>query len=174
MTNYSLRGTKQSRSQDRFSLVHLQVAHPHTAARFCFFFLFLFLPLRTARWFKQAHDNFTTDESGGVGTWDLGGAYNPPVQRLDTRTTVINHADMRSIITGHTRSETQTPRTRTQDAIGQLDSRLQDMLRSMLMGGLDGFIWHINTAVGKVTTAHNCSDQLHTQLWSICTGLVWN
>lgn len=174
MTNYSLRGTKQSRSQDRVSLVDLQVAHPHTAARFCFFFLFLFLPLRTARWFKQAHDNFTTDGGGGVGA--VRGVRTSPVQRLDTRTTLINHTDMRSIITGHTRSETQTPRTRTrtQDVIGQLDSGFQDMLRSMLMGGLDGFIRHINTAVGKVTTAHNCSDQLHTQLWSICTGLVLN
>lgn len=159
MTNYSLRGTKQSRSQDRVSLVDLQVAHPHTAARLFFFFFFFSFP-STQRDDSSRH--MTTLQQTGVG--GLGGAYSPPVQRLDTRTTVINHADMRSIITGHTRSETQTPRTRTQDIIGQLDSCFQDMLRSMLMGSLDGFIRHINTAVRKATTTHNCSDKLHTQL----------
>lgn len=43
----------------------------------------------------------------------MGGSYNPPVQRLDTRTTVINHADMRSIITGHTLRNADTPDTDT-------------------------------------------------------------
>lgn len=91
MTNYSLRGTKQSRSQDRFSLVHLQVAHPHTAARFWFFFSFSFpSPPHSEMIQAGTWQLYNRREWGG---WDLGGAYKPA--RAETWHTHNGHKSRR-------------------------------------------------------------------------------